>query len=93
VSFTWSRHRVASAVKIALLNSERFADPKPCAPQQENQRAEPVAVGTIADSAHDGDDLLNRRRICRILLALVARRAASVITGHRRRGAAMTSSV
>jgi hypothetical protein len=69
-----NKQRAVSAVKIALLKSERFADPKPRAPQQDNQGAEPVAVGTIADGAHDSDDLLDGRRIGRILLALVARR-------------------
>jgi hypothetical protein len=52
-----------------------------------------VTVGAIADGLHDRDDLLDGRRIGRVFLALVARRTASVITGHRRRRAAMTSSV
>jgi hypothetical protein len=52
-----------------------------------------VTVGTVADRSHDGDDLLNRRRIGRVLLALVARRAASVIARQRRRRAAMPSGV
>src|SRR4030081_3839544 len=56
-------HGAAAAIKIALLESERFADPQPRAPQQDDQGAEPVTVGTITDRAHDGDDLLNRRRI------------------------------
>jgi hypothetical protein len=55
--------------------------------------AKPVSVGTVTDRAHDGDDLLDRRRIGRILLALVARRAASVIARHRRGRATMPSGV
>jgi hypothetical protein len=34
-------HGAAAAVKIALLESERFADPQPRAPQQDDQRAKP----------------------------------------------------
>jgi hypothetical protein len=45
-----------------------------------------VTVGTVTDRAHDGDDLLNTRRIGRELLARVARQAASVTAGHRLRG-------
>jgi hypothetical protein len=86
-------HRATATVKIALLESERFADPQPRAPQQDDQDAKPVTVGTVPDRAHDGNDLLNLRRICRVLLALVARRAASVIAGQRRRRPAMPSGV
>jgi hypothetical protein len=67
--------RAAAGLKIALLESERFADPQPRAPQQDDQRKKPVTFGTVTDRAHDGDDLLNRRWIGRVLLALVARRA------------------
>src|SRR5881397_623271 len=38
-------HRATAAVEIALLESERFADPQPRAPQQDDQRAKPVTVG------------------------------------------------
>jgi hypothetical protein len=38
-------------IKIALLESERFADPQPGAPQQNDQRAKPVTVGAVADRA------------------------------------------
>src|SRR5437867_2779250 len=86
-------HRAASAVKIALLERERLADSQSRAPQQDDQRAKPVTVGTVPDRAHDGDDLLNRRRIGRVLLALIARRAAPVIAGHRRRRASMAGGV
>src|SRR5213078_3197263 len=46
-------HRATAAVKIALLESERLADPQPRAPQQDDQRAEPMTVGTVTDRAHD----------------------------------------
>jgi hypothetical protein len=88
-----NEHGAAAAVEIALLESERFADPKAGTPQQDDQRTKPVTVWTVTDRAHDGDDLLNRRRISRVLLALVARRPASVIARHRRRRAAMPRGV
>jgi hypothetical protein len=59
----------------------------------DDQRANPVAVGTVPDRAHDSDDLLDGRRVGRILLVLVARRAAAVVAGHRRRRAATPGSV
>ncbi|MDQ6840899.1 MAG: hypothetical protein M3025_00540 [Actinomycetota bacterium] len=81
-----NEHGGAAAVQVALLESERFADAQPGAPEQDDQRSKPVTVGTVADPAHDGDDLLNGRRIGRVFLALVAWWAASVIAGHRQRG-------
>jgi hypothetical protein len=77
-----NEHGAAAAVKVALLEGERLADPQARAPEQHDQRAEPVTVGVLADRAHHRDDLLNRRRIGRVPLALVARRAASVIARH-----------
>src|SRR5437763_3094817 len=40
---------------------------------------EAPTIGAVADRAHHRDDLLNRRWIGRVLLALVTRRAASVV--------------
>src|SRR5437764_14598502 len=42
-------HRAAAAVKVALLESERFADPQARAPQNDDQHAKPVSVGTVPD--------------------------------------------
>ena len=58
--------------------------------------AESVAVGAVADCAHDGDDLFNRRWVSRVLLAFVAwvdglggsRAWSRVSGGGRRRPAA-----
>ena len=58
-------HGAAAAVQIALLQCERFTDPQTGTPQQHDQRAKPVTVGTVTDRAHDGDDLLNARWIGR----------------------------
>jgi hypothetical protein len=88
-----NEHGAAAAVKIALLKRERFADPQPRTPQKHDQGTKAVTVGTAADRAHNSDDLLDGRRIGRILLALVPRRATSVIAGHGRWRAAMPGSV
>ena len=82
---TPDEHRAAGAVQVAFLESERFADPKASAPEQHDQRPEPVGVGSVTDTTHYRDDLLDRRRVGRVLLALVPRWAASVIAGHGRR--------
>jgi hypothetical protein len=66
-----NEHGAAAAVKIALLEGERFADPQPGTPQQDDQRAKPMAVGAVADRAHDSDDLLDGWRIGWVLLPLV----------------------
>jgi hypothetical protein len=63
------------------------------APQQHDQRAKPETVGAFADRPHDLNDLLDRRRIGRVLLALIARRATSMMAGQRRRRAATSSGV
>ena len=64
------------------MERERFVDPQSGAPQQHDQRTKPVAVGAVAGRAHHRDDLLDRRRISRILLAFVSGWTASVVAGH-----------
>lgn len=86
-------HGTAAAVKIALLGGERFVDPESCTPEQDDQRAEAVAVRPVASGSHHRDDLLDRRRVGRVLLALVPWRAASVIARHGRRRATVTCGV
>jgi hypothetical protein len=90
---TPDEHCTASAVEVALPQSEGFADPQPGASEQHDQNAESVAVSAVADRAHDRDDLLDRRRVSRLLLALVAWRAASVIARHSRGRAGVASGV
>ena len=90
---TPDEHRAAGSVQVALLQGERFADAESGAPQQNDQRTKPVTVGTVADCAHDGDDLLDGRWIGGVFLALVTWWAASVVAGHRRSPATMPSSV
>jgi hypothetical protein len=83
----------ALLVQIGFGQTERLADPQPGAPEQDDQRTEPVTVGTVASPAHHRDDLVDRRRVSRIAKPLVARRSPVVIAWHRRRGAATTGSV
>jgi hypothetical protein len=52
-----------------------------------------VAVGVVADCAHDRDDLFNCRWVGRVLLALVAGWTASVVAGHGRGRAAVAGGV
>jgi hypothetical protein len=80
-------HGTAGLVEVALLEGERLADPQACRPEQHDECAQPLAVSNAADRSHHGDDLLDRRRIGRVLLALVARRPASVTARHGRRRA------
>ena len=68
-------------------------DAQPGAPEHDDQPAQPPAVAPVAGGAHDGDDLLDGRRIGRVAHALVARRAAGVEPGHRRRRAAATGGI
>ena len=60
-------------------------DPQPSPPQHDDQRAQPTPVNAMSGGRHDGHDLGDCRRISRIALAPVARRAARVESGHRRR--------
>src|SRR3954451_13801992 len=81
--------RLTDVTTLAFLHaqreSERFADPQPRAPPQHDQRPEWVAFGALPDGAHHGADLLHRRRVGGVVLALVAWWAPSVVAGHGRR--------
>jgi hypothetical protein len=79
------KDRAAGAVQIALIEIERFADPQPGAPEQDDQGAKSLSVGAIADSTHHRDELLDGRRVGRVVLALVPQGASAVIARHRRR--------
>jgi hypothetical protein len=87
------QNSAAGAVEVALLERERFADPHSGTPKQHNQRSESVAVGAVINRAHHSDDLIDRRRISRVLLALVTRWTASVVAGHGRGRAAVAGEV
>ena len=79
-------HGTAGTVEIALLERERLADPQSGAPEHDDEAAESGALGVIAYRTHDRDDLLDRRRIGRILFALVGdSQAWSLVSGGGRR--------
>src|SRR5215207_7012913 len=70
--------RSAARVEVGLGERERLADAQAGAPQHDDQAAQPVAVDAVAGAAHDGHDLLDRRRVGRVAHPLVARRPAGV---------------
>jgi hypothetical protein len=93
------QQRAATRVQVGLGERERLADAQAGAPQHDDQAAQAAAVNAVAGAAHDGHDLLDRRRIRRVAHSLVARRAAGVGTpaawqvsdgGRRHRATAQT---
>src|SRR5450755_2788310 len=60
---TADKNRAPGTIEIALLKRERFADPQPSAPEQHDQRPQPVAIGAVTDTTHHCDDLLDGRRV------------------------------
>jgi hypothetical protein len=88
-----NEHGAPAAIKIALMEGERFVDSQAGTPQQHDQCTEAMAVGATTECTHDRDDLLNCRRISRILLALVPWWAASVVARHRCGRAAVAGGV
>ena len=73
--------RAARSVKVALVQIECFADPQPARHSRTINARRRCPSGRSSGSAHYGDDLLNRWRICRVLLAFVLGRSAAVIAG------------
>jgi hypothetical protein len=67
-----NEHRAPRAIEIALMQRQRFADPQASAPKQDDQRAEAMTLGAVTDRTHYRDDLLNGRRVRRVVLTLVA---------------------
>jgi hypothetical protein len=72
---------------------ERLLDAQPGAPEDNDHRSRAPAVMVVGDATHDRHDLVHRGRIGRVAHSLVARRAAGVIAGQRRRRAAAPRSV
>jgi hypothetical protein len=85
--------RTAAFIEVALGEVERFGDPKPRAPEHDDQAAQAVAVDARTGVAHHRNDLLDSRRICWIAQTLVARWTPSVIARKRRRGASPAGDV
>jgi hypothetical protein len=57
---------------------------QPGAPEHDDHRAQAPSMAMLTSEAHDGDDLLDGRRVGGIELALVARRATGVVARHGR---------
>jgi hypothetical protein len=85
--------RPAPAVQVGFGERQRLVDTQPRAPEHDDQGPKPTPVRAVARGAHDGDDLLDGRRIGRIAEPLVARRAAGVKSRHRRRRATTTGGI
>lgn len=86
VAFAVTNEDLAAAlIEIGFGEIERFSDAKARAPEHGDRAAHPVALRARAGLAHDRNNLLNARRISRVVQALVARRTTSVIAGHRSR--------
>lgn len=77
--------RSASRIEVALGEVKRLLDAQAAAPQDGDQGAQADTVTILACGAHHGDDLLDGRWDSGVQLTLITRRAASVVTGHRRR--------
>jgi hypothetical protein len=88
-----NQNGAAGSVQIAFGEGERFADAQTGPPEYDDQPAQPQAVGIIARAAHHGDDLLHGRWVRRIAQPLIARRAALVKAGQRRRRPATASGI
>jgi hypothetical protein len=59
-------------------------DAEPGPPKGDDERAQTTVVRTIAGRPHDGDDLLDGRRIGRVAQPLVVRRTPGAEAGQRR---------
>jgi hypothetical protein len=59
------QNRAAGAVEVGLGEVERFADPQPSSPEDDDQRPQAGAVRTVPGGSHNGDDLLDGRRVRR----------------------------
>ena len=79
------QQRAAALIEIGLAERERFLDAHSSSPQDHDQTAQSTAVRVVTGRAHDGDDLLDLRRIGRLAQTLVARSLTRVESGHRRR--------
>jgi hypothetical protein len=77
-----NEHSTTIVVQVGLVERERLADPQSGAPKHDDHGPEADSVRVIAGGAHDGDDLLDGRRIG----CFVVRRHASMEVGGGRGG-------
>src|SRR5450755_3872363 len=57
------QHRPAGRVHVGLGQGQRLGDPQPAAPQHRDDSPHSKAVAVLTGVAHDGDDLLDSRRV------------------------------
>jgi hypothetical protein len=79
--------RAAPRVEVVLGERERFVDAQTGAPEHDDHRAQPEPVTIVGGVAHHANDLVDSGQVRRVQHALVARWAAGVVAGHRRRRA------
>jgi hypothetical protein len=72
-------------VEIVLGQRERLVYAQAGAPQHDDHRSQSPAVAVIGRVAHHRDDLVDRRRVGRVVHALVVRRPPGVVARHGRR--------
>ena len=67
------QNRAPTLIKIGLGQRERLLDSQPRAPEHHDQGVDAMPVAIVPGLAHDRDDLIDRRRVRRVGLTLVAR--------------------
>jgi hypothetical protein len=80
-------------IEVRLAERKRLLDAQATTPENDDQRTQTPAMTVITGLAHHGDDLLDSRRVGWVPYSLVARYAASVITGHCRWRATPTGGI
>ena len=85
--------RSASGLKVSFGQRKCFVDPKPGAPQDDDEGTDPVTVNAGAGRTHDGDDFLHPWWISGIAPALVPWAASAAIARLSGRRASATGRV
>ena len=80
-------------IKIGLGQRERLLDSQPRAPEHHDQGVDAMPMAIVPGLAHDRDDLIDRRRVRRVGLTLIARGNPGTRSWRGRRRTASTSSV
>jgi hypothetical protein len=86
-------YRPTTAVEVALGERQRLADPESRPPKDDHEAPQAQPVPSAARGAHDGNNLLDVRRIRGIAQAFIPRWPAAVIAGQGCRRTATTSRV
>jgi hypothetical protein len=68
---TSNEHGTARAIEIGLGEIKRLTDPQASSEKDDNECAQPGAVGVVARGTHHRDDLLDRRGIGRVAQTFV----------------------